>query len=304
MVTVSDGFVRRMVDVYGAEGAAWIERLPAIVAECEQRWLLQACPSFEPLSYNYVAPVVLADGAAAVLKVGFPGPELLLEIEALRIFDGDGYVRLIESDAGLGAMLLERLTPGTPLSSVEDDVRATAIAAGVMRDHRNPIPPGSHFPTVADWTKGIARLRLRFEGGTGPLPPRLVEQAERLFVEFIPSSAEPVLLHGDLHHDNILMAERRPWLAIDPKGLVGEPAYEMGALLRNPRPLIASEQHLDRLMARRVAQLSDELGFDRQRVTGWGIAQAVLSACWSVEDHGHGWELAIACAEALAALID
>jgi len=88
MVTVSDGFVRRMVDVYDAEGAAWIERLPAIVAECEQRWLLQACPSFEPLSYNYVAPVVLADGAAAVLKVGFPGPELLLEIEALRTDDG------------------------------------------------------------------------------------------------------------------------------------------------------------------------------------------------------------------------
>ena len=304
MVTVSDGFVRRMVDVYDAEGAVWIERLPAIVAECELRWMLQACPSFEPLSYNYVAPVVLADGTAAVLKVGFPGAELLSEIEALRTYDGHGYVRLIASDAGLGVMLMERLTPGTPLSSVEDDVRATAIAAGVMRDHRKPIPPGLHFPTVADWAKGIARLRLRFEGGTGPLPPRLVEQAERLFVELIPSSAEPVLLHGDLHHDNILMAERRPWLAIDPKGLVGEPAYETGALLRNPRPLIGSEQHLDRLMVRRVAQLSDELGFDRQRVTGWGIAQAVLSACWSVEDHGHGWEPAIACAEALTALMD
>jgi streptomycin 6-kinase len=109
--------------------------------------------------------------------------------------------------------------------------------------------------------------------------------------------AEPVLLHGDLHHWNILAAGRQPWLALDPKGIVGEPAYEVGALLRNPdlMPLQVQE--------RRVDQLTAELGFDRYRILGWGIAQAVLSAWWSYEDHGHGWESAVACAEILAALL-
>ena len=135
------------------------------------------------------------------------------------------------------------------------------------------------------------------------MPEALVADAEGLFGELIGSMAEPVLLHGDLHHDNILAAQREPWLAIDPKGLVGEPAYEVGALLRNPhlRRLVAAP-NVEQTMARRVAQLSEELSLDRERIRGWGLAQAVLSAWSSIEDHGLGWEPAIACAEILAAL--
>ncbi len=109
----------------------------------------------------------------------------------------------------------------------------------------------------------------------------------------------PVLLHGDLHHDNILSADREPWLAIDPKGVVGEAEYEVGAFVRNrlfagPKP--------EMLLARRVDQFVDELGFDRERIVGWSLAQAVLSAWWSFEDSGHVWNEAIACAELLAEL--
>jgi streptomycin 6-kinase len=114
--------------------------------------------------------------------------------------------------------------------------------------------------------------------------------------------AEPVLLHGDLHHFNILAAERQPWLALDPKGVVGEPAYEVGALLRNPYPEFLTWPNLDRVLARRVNQLAEELGFDRERLVGWGFAQAVLSGWWSYEDHGHGWESGIALAELFARL--
>ena len=91
-------------------------------------------------------------------------------------------------------------------------------------------------------------------------------------------------------------------MALDPKGVVGEPAYEVGALLRNPLPQLLTEPRPARVLARRVDQLAEELGFDRERIAGWGLAQAVLSAWWSFEDHGHGWELAIACAEVLATL--
>ena len=108
-----------------------------------------------------------------------------------------------------------------------------------------------------------------------------------------------MLLHGDLHHENIISAVRDPWLAIDPKGVVGEAEYEVGAFLRNrlflgPRP--------ERLLARRVDQFVEELGFDRERVLGWSLAQAVLAACWSFEDSGQLWDEAIACAELISGL--
>ena len=195
----------------------------------------------------------------------------------------------------------------TPLSRLADDEQATSIAAHVMRQIWQPVPPEHSFPTVARWALGLARLRQQFGGATGPFPARLVEQAESLFAELIGSMAEPVLLHGDLHHDNILTAERQPrqtrrplWLALDPKGLVGEPAYEVGALLRNPAPWLLDQPQPGRILARRVDQLAEELGFDRARLRSWGLAQAVLSAWWSFEDHGHGWEWSLTCAELLA----
>jgi len=236
------------------------------------------------------------------LKVGVPNPELATEIEALRLFDGHGIVRLLEADCDQGALLLERLKPGTPLSSLTDDELATSIAIQVMGQLWKLVPSEHSFPTAAEWAAGLKRLRERFEGGTGPFPVRLVEGAETLFGELIGSMGEEVLLHGDLHHQNILAAERQPWLALDPKGVVGEPAYEVGALLRNPMPQLLAKPRPERILARRVDQLAEGLGFERARVVGWGLAQAVLAAWWSFEDHGRGWEPCIACAEILAGL--
>ena len=299
---VSDGLARTILELYGERGAEWLERLPATIAECERRWSLKVLPPFQPLSYNYVAPAVRADGAEVVLKLGVPNPELRTEIEALRLYEGRGIVRLLNADAEKGILLLERLRQGVPLSSLEDDEQATTIAAQVMRQLWRPAPPDHPFPTVAKWGLGFRRLRAEFNGGTGPFPRALVVAAETLFTELLASSAEPVLLHGDLHHENILSAERQPWLALDPKGVVGEPAYETGALLRNPFPHLLAWPNVHRILARRVDQLTEELRFDRERLVAWGLAQAVLSAWWDYEDHGHGWEQGIACAELMAAL--
>ena len=299
-MVIPSRFARTQIELYGTAGAEWLKRLPILVAECEQRWSLTVGAPFEPLSYNYVAPAVRANGTDVVLKVGFPNPELLSEIEALRIFDGRGIVQLLKAYRDQGVMLLERLKPGTPLSSIIKYQRVTSIAAQVMRQLWQPAPPGHSFPTVEKWAAGLKRLRLRFNGSTGPLPARLVEEAERLFEELIGSMDEPMLLHGDLHHDNILAAERQPWLALDPKGLVGEPAYEVGALLRNQLPQDLKTPQASRILRRRIDQFAEELGFDRQRLRAWGLAQAVLSAWWSIEDHGYGWEQAMACAELLS----
>ncbi|MBA3533186.1 MAG: phosphotransferase [Ardenticatenales bacterium] len=305
MPSLPDHFTRRINDVFQEAGAAWLARLPAIIAACEQRWALTALPAFANLSYNYVAPALGADGSEVVLKLGVPHLDFWREMEVLRLYDGRGMVRLLDSDPELGAMLLERLQPGTPLAHLvaEDDERATTIAAEVMQALWRPAPAGASLPTVVDWAAGMGKLRRHFDGGTGPLPTPLVEQAERLFAELLSSQAEPVMLHGDLHHENILAAQREPWLALDPKGILGEPAYEVGALLRNPRPQLLAMSDLRRLFARRVDQLAEALGVERERIVGWGMAQAVLSAWWSIEDHEPGWEFDIACAEQLAALM-
>ena len=305
MKLIPENFTRTQIELNGAEGADWLNRLPGLIAECERRWGLRVGPPFAPLSYNYVAPAVRADGAEVVLKLGFPtNPELITEIEALRLYNGRGIVQLIEADLEGGTLLLERLKPGAPLSHLTDDEAMTSIAAQVMRQLWRPAPPAGPFPSVADWAGGLQKLRNRFDGGCGPFPAALVKRAESLFAELLNSMAELVLLHGDLHHDNILSAERQPWLALDPKGLIGEPAYEVGALLRNQLPESLTESEAKRLLARRLDQLAEALGFDRERLRAWGYAQAVLSAWWSLEDHGYGWEGALACAELLDALKD
>ena len=302
MNAVPNDLARRIVERFGTTGVEWLGRLPSIIGECEQRWSLQVMSPFKPLSLSYVAPAVRLDGTDVVLKVLVPNLELLTEIEALGLFSGNGSVQLLDADPDQGSLLLEGLKPGTPLSSIVDDEHATSIAVRVMRQLWSPVPPAHPFPTVVDWAAGLKKMRERFGGGCGPFPSSLVETAERLFSELIGSMAEPMVLHGDLHHGNILTAERQPWLAIDPKGLVGEPAYEVGAILRNPMPELLTRPQPGHILARRVDQLAEELGFERARVLGWGLAQAVLAAWWSYEDHGHGWERWIACAELLSAL--
>ena len=298
---IPDNFRRDMVVMHGEEAIAWLERLPAILANCERRWGLTIGPPFA-LTFNYVAPAVCADGTQVVLKVCSLTDEFPQQPEALRLVDGHGMVRLLECDPAEEIMVLERLMPGTFLRNVEDDEVSTSIAAFIMRKIWCPVPEKHPFKTVQGWGKGFDRLRQYYGGGTGPFPKALLEEAETLYRELSASMAEPVLLHGDLHHENILAAEREPWLAIDPKGLVGEPAYETGAWLRNPMPQLLDMPQPGRILARRIDQLAEELGFDRARLRDWGLAQAMLSAWWSMEDSGELSIFSITCAELLAAI--
>jgi streptomycin 6-kinase len=294
-------FAQTIRGTFGLAGEAWLLRLPSLVEACARRWSLRILPPYA-LSYNYVAPAVRDDGVPVVLKLGVPNPELTTEIAAMRLYDGLGAAQVLDADAEEGIILLERLLPGTPLAEVADDAQATAIAAAVMRRLWRPAPPAHAFPDVRRWARSLYRLREAGGRGSNPLPPHWVDRALRLYDELIPSSAAPVVLHADLHHWNILAAEREPWLALDPKGVIGEPAYEVGAWLRNPSPDIAYWPNAARVQARRVDQFADLLGLDRQRIIGWGIAQAVLSACWDIEDSQGGWEHAIGVAEMLTGL--
>ncbi len=204
---------------------------------------------------------------------------------ALAHFAGRSCVRLIDWEGQ--AMVMERAWPGTPLARLVREGRddeATAVACEVMAGlHAQPAPPPDGLRSVESWGRGFERARLAaIKHG---VEPELIDRAQLLYGELCASQARRVLLHGDLQHFNILADDQRGWLAIDPKGVAGEPAFEAGALLRNPvgeLALFASPA----IVARRTAILAERLDVDPLRILGWAFSQAVLSALWSVEDGG------------------
>ncbi len=287
-MNIPESFAQQMRAMHGAEGVAWLGRLPGLVAAHERLWhmrVLTETPFL--LSYNYVAPAVMDDGRAAVFKAGFPGPELLSELRALQVYGGQGIAALLHYAELAGVLLLERLQPGEMLTGYfpERDAEATDIAAQVMLNLWRPLPAAHPFPDLRQWTIGIERIRPFFGGTSGPLPEAMVARAERLREELLTSSAEVMLLHGDLHHYNILSASRAPWLAIDPKGVAGERAYECAAFLHNPMGDWLYQPDAKSILRHRMDQLSERLGIPRERIAGWALVQGVLSDWWSIEDH-------------------
>lgn len=299
---IDAAFAQRQIDVFGEAGREWIARLPALIDAWSERWDLRVEAPYA-LSYNYVAPATRADGTRVVLKAGVPRDDIAHEFAALRHWDGDGAVRVYESDLDAGVALLEHVEPGDPIISL-DDGAATQIAAHLMRRLAAHPSPASHaFPTIEYWGRAFEELRARHDGTSGPLPADIFARGEALYAELAATQAAPVLLHGDLHHWNILSATRESWLVIDPHGVVGEPAFEAGAWMRNPvrHPRIhASATEVRALLDRRLRTFAETLGIDRRRLRDWSIAIACLSAAWSDESNhtDHAME-AISIAEHL-----
>lgn len=292
---IPSAFIQNQITLNGARGQAWVESLPMLIAEFEQRWNITVGEPFG-LSYNFAAPAKRADlgiargasGTPLVFKAIAPYLDADVEADALRFYDGRGAIRLIDNDAAKSVMLLERCLPGDELATLvpERDDEATAIAAAVMMQLWRPLPEAHPFPALGEWTGVLDRLYGFFGGTTGPMDKRVVDAAIRLRSELLTSAPTPVLLHGDLHHHNILMAEREPWLAIDPKGVAGDPAYEPSPLFYNPVGDWHGSVDGPRLVRRRADIIAERSGLDRQRVLGWAVVQGIVSDAWTLEDGG------------------
>jgi streptomycin 6-kinase len=288
--------VEWIVRAFGEQaGRAWIEGLPGVVAGLARRWELR--PDGQPYlggSHSLVLDVTRAGGAPAVLKVPVRDEENRSEAEALRLYAGDGAALLYAADAGSGALLLERLVPGTPLTSHPDRDLAIDMVSALLRRLRRPVPDGHPFPLVRDlvgrWTEAVPRGLARH--------PELVPAAlVREVAAAVPALALPedreVLVNRDTHLGNVLAAEREPWLLIDPKPLVGEPAFDGGWLLIDAlRPAPSAEY-----ARRQAARIGAGLGVDPDRVRAWALLRAAEDVVWELATGGDaGLYLAVAAA--------
>jgi streptomycin 6-kinase len=214
-----------------------------------------------------------ADGTPAVLKLIHRHRESEHEADALARWDGAGAVRLLERSEDGDAILMERCEPGTPLSAAGADV-ALGVLAGLLP--RLWIPAGEPFHTLADeaaWW--VSYLPDEWEAAGRPFERRLLDAALDALTSLAPAQGEQVLLHQDLHGDNVLAAAREPWLAIDPKPLVGEREFAVAPIVRSPEL-----GHSRRAVVGRLDRLTSELGLDRERARGWTIGQTIA---WGVD---------------------
>lgn len=247
---------------------AWLERLPGVLRNLERRWSLAIGSPFDgpEVSAAWVAPVRRADGTWAVLKVGMPHPEADHEIDGLRFWDGDPTVRLLDADEALGAMLLERCEPGTWLRSLPEVEQDVVIAGLLRRLWRVPTAPHPFRPLsemIDTWIEETLADEARWPD------PGLVSEGLRLFDELAHGVGRGgVLLATDLHAGNVLRAEREPWLVIDPKPFVGDPAYDATQHLLN-----CDARMRDAPIAT-IDRFADLLEVDAEPVRLWMFARA------------------------------
>ncbi len=285
-------FKSKMQTMYGDSGTEWISSVEKLMVALKDRFKLTFGEPFS-LSYNFVIPVQLGQEQDAVLKIGYPNNDFSNEFHALQDFQGKGMVNVIDFNKEEGWILLDRLIPGSSLHCLDEEEEVLKIFSQVAHRLWHKSASAHPYPTVQSWSNGIGRLRKRFNGGTGPLPEELVSKAERLYLELLNTSTDFFLLHGDLHHGNILFSESSGWTVIDPKGLIGEREYDCIQFMLNEWRKWDIPLDLLRFRTRTLTSL---LSLSYERLIRYGLCHSVLSASWSVEDGEDGWKTGISLA--------
>nr|MDT0662269.1 aminoglycoside phosphotransferase family protein [Micromonospora sp. DSM 115978] len=272
---------------------SWLDELPDLIERVRRAYRLRLSPPLHGGSCSWVAPAELPDGTPAILKIGWPHPEMYGEPAALKLWKGRGAVRLLAHDPDCHALLLQRCEPGTELAAdprpAEERLRAGCAVLRMLWEATPPEPGdgiGRLAPVTAGWADlaadRMARLRPGYDLG-------LVAHGIALLRTLPGTAVRTVLLHGDANPGNIVSTTGGPtagggWLAIDPKPMIGDPAYDPWPLLEQVDDPFA---HPDpaRTLRRRLDLLADELSLDADRIRRWALARLVEWALWSAE-HG------------------
>lgn len=265
-------FERNIINISGNRGKAWLEDLPNVIKKMSENWELSDLKPVSNLSYNYVLSG-LQGNRPIILKLSVVMDGLQREATALKAFSDFGAVKVLAQQEG--ALLLERAVPGIALESYfpQRDREAIQIAFEVMhRLHQTPLNEQVIFPHIRDWLLELNK--------DWPIPAHYLEKARNLKDKLLDTRAQLVLLHGDLHHDNILQ-NGNDWVVIDPKGVIGYPANEIWAFICNP----LGKSSVNTIIEDRINEFANKLNLDSQVIVDWCFVQSVLSWVWSLEDN-------------------
>lgn len=268
-------FEQNIINLYGEKGRQWQENLPNFVAQLANTYGLSNLKAVNNLSYNYVLSG-FQEAQPIILKLGLDIDGFKREAAALMAFEGFGVVQIFSENTGL--LILECAVPGISLKSYfpENDDEAINITAKVIkRLHKAPMPSTYAFPHIKDWLTTL--------DGDLKIPVQTLQKAREIRDKLLITAIPDVFLHGDLHHDNILQ-NGEDWLVIDPKGVIGEPAYEVAAFIRNPIPELMHHADATTIIHNRITRFAELLELPSQRILDWCFVQAVLSWVWAIED--------------------
>lgn len=268
-------FEQNIINLYGAKGKQWQENLPNLITKLANTYGLSNLKPVNNLSYNYVLSG-FQGLQPIILKLGLDIDGFKREAVALMAFEGFGVVPIFSKNTGL--LLLECAVPGISLKSyfLENDDEAINITAKVInRLHKAPIPSTHAFPHIKDWLEAL--------DGDLEIPVQTLQKAREIRDQLLKTAEPDVLLHGDLHHDNILQ-NGNDWVVIDPKGVIGESAYEVAAFIRNPIPELLNQADAPNIIHNRVIRFAELFELPSQRILDWCFVQAVLSWVWAIED--------------------
>ncbi len=284
--------INTILDEHNIEQQAMLQNN---IDACTQLWQLENLQQFENQSWNYtVHGYSNLHNANIVLKLCLNNDIYTQEKKTLSYFNGNGVVQLIDTSDMHDALLLEQLQPGITLKTLfpHNDAQATQIAAKLIKAmHDKPVEHNVQFQTVEQWLDKLRTCK------NGSIPRSHLQKAQALAQQLISSESAQYVLHGDLHHENILQSNSS-WKAIDPKGVIGELGYEVAMYMCNPIAKLSQQENIKDIIEQRLSIFAKMLEIDKQRIAQWSYVQAVLAACWASED-GVDSAPFIACANTL-----
>jgi streptomycin 6-kinase len=286
-IRIPDRLKRSIRRYFSDEGEAWLLGLPELVQQAAQRWQLDLGEPSHDAGAGFVCLARDGQDRSCVLKVAFPHDEHLSGVQAMRIYDGRGCVEILDTAENDSQVLMERIVPGTQLHELRDEAEEARVVARVIRSLHRPPPTEHTLSPHSSWVDKALRYIAASDIDESLLPARLVRTLEQT-VSDLESLHRPVVLHGDLHHENILSDDcqfqgndgQRHWLAIDPKGLVGDPALDVGRYVQNKNQQGPDQGARTQL---RLDVLARELDEPLERLRAAAAVDVIICMGWELE---------------------
>lgn len=272
-------FEENIISIYGDKGQQWLQDMPEITSKIALEYKLRDLKPVDNMTFNYVAQAY-QDDKPVILKLGLNDKAISKEAACLKAFANCGAVDVIANTNSM--ILMQRAVPGITLKEYfpdQDDMATNIFCEIVTSLHTAKMQINHNFYNVRDLLKTLDQEIA--------IPANVLTRARDLKDYLLTSTTNEVLLHGDLHHDNILSNDDE-WLVIDPKGFIGDPVFEVAAFLCNPSPELLTGNNPVDLVKKRVKICQDSLGYDEQRIKDWLYVKSVLCWAWCLEDNLEG----------------